>query len=104
MTYLFMLLFELLAAFSYASLKSAAVRFDEEAGGREQDQLLHGFREAPQGAGGYEAQSALPPEGCSRASRGSRRRPGAGGEGRQQVCTPPPSPLRLLNPTHPSAD
>lgn len=62
-------------------IKSRSIRFDEEAGRREQDQLLHGFREASKGAGGYETQSAVPSENDDRASHGSDRCSGAGGEG-----------------------
>lgn len=62
-------------------INSRSIRFDEEAGRREQDQLLHGFREASKGAGGYETQSAVPSENDNGASHGPGRCSGAGGQG-----------------------
>lgn len=56
-------------------------RLNEEAGGGDQIQFLHGDRQVAQRAGKQEADSAVPAEGGGRTSHGAGRAGGTGGQG-----------------------
>lgn len=55
---------------SVLTRSSLLLRLGEEAGGGDEDQLLHGVGEAAPRAGGHEVLGAVPPEGGSRARHG----------------------------------